>query len=181
MTASKPIARSAPEVFRFSARLVRGSNGAKGGTSVAFDVPKAIGQKLNGMTTVEGVVNGHPFRAALEARAGGGMSVRVNEAMRRGARAKIGDAVTLAILGPEPEPTLPDDIRTAMAASAEAKALWKALTLIGRLDWIRWIESAKTLPTRARRVTRTVEQLAEGKRRPCCVNVYEFMLRRVQE
>jgi hypothetical protein len=168
-----------PDVFRFTARLVRGRS--RGRSAAVLDVPKRIGRRLNGMEKVEGVINGHPFRAALEANAAGGRRVRVNDAMLRGARAKIGDAVTLAILGPEPEPSLPDDLRIAMAASAKAKTLWRELTLIGRLDWIRWIDSAKTPPTRARRVTRTVEQLSEGKRRPCCVNVYEFMLRRVQE
>lgn len=181
MRRSTSVKNNGPEVLRFTARLVRGSNGAKAVSSVVFDVPKAVSRKLNGMTNVEGVVNGHPFRAALEANAAGGTSVRMNEAMRRGACAKIGDAVTVALLGPEPEPTLPDDLRLAMVASSEAKTLWKELTLIGRLDWIRWIESAKTAQTRARRVTRTVEQLSEGKRRPCCVNVYEFMLRRIQE
>jgi uncharacterized protein YdeI (YjbR/CyaY-like superfamily) len=59
--------------------------------------------------------------------------------------------------------------------------LWMDLTSDGHHIWIRWIESAKKPETRARRVTRTVDQLSSGKRRPCCVNVYEFMLRRVHE
>jgi uncharacterized protein YdeI (YjbR/CyaY-like superfamily) len=101
--------------------------------------------------------------------------------MREGAGADAGDTVKLAILGPEPEPTVPADLRVPLAASRQATTLWKDLTSIGRRDWIRWIESAKTPETRARRVTRTVEQLSSGKRRPCCVNVYEFMLSRVKE
>jgi uncharacterized protein YdeI (YjbR/CyaY-like superfamily) len=101
--------------------------------------------------------------------------------MREGAGADAGDTVELAILGPEPEPTVSADLRVALKRCQEAKALWKDLTSVGRRDWIRWIDSAKTPETRARRVLRTVEQLSSGKRRPCCVNVYEFMLRRVQE
>ena len=126
-------------------------------------------------------MNGHPFRAALEPNPSGGHWLRVNEAMRKGAGAAAGDTVKLAILGPEPEPNVPADLRVALTASPEAKTLWKDLTPTGRRDWIRWIESAKKPETRTRRVTRTVEQLSEGKRRPCCVNVYEFMLCRVQE
>jgi len=133
------------------------------------------------MTKVEGTMNGHPFRAPLEPNTSGGHWLRVNKAMREGAGADAGDTVKLAILGPEPEPTVPADLRSALKASHEARTLWKALTPMGRLDWIRWIDSAKTPETRARRVMRTVEQLSSGKRRPCCVNVYEFMLRRVQE
>jgi hypothetical protein len=133
------------------------------------------------MTTVEGTINGHPFRAALEPSESGGHSLRVNNAMRNGSGADAGDTVKLAILGPEPAPTVPADLRVAMTASNGAKTLWQELTTDGRRIWIRWIEGAKTLETRARRVRRTVEQLCEGKRRPCCVNFYEYMLSRVQE
>jgi hypothetical protein len=59
--------------------------------------------------------------------------------------------------------------------------LWDDLTTMGRRDWVHWVESAKQPETRARRVTRTVEQLSSGKRRACCVNVYEYMLCRIQE
>jgi len=153
---------------------------AKAGAWGFVNVPKEVGKKLHGMTKIEGVINGHPFRATLQSNGSGSHSLCVNEAMRRGADAGTGDTVKLAILGPEPAPVAPEDLRAALAASHEAKSLWKDLTTIGRRDYIRWIEGAKTPETRARRVTRTVEQLASGKRRPCCVNVYEFMLSRVQ-
>ncbi len=172
--------RCGPSVLRFEARLVRDPKAAK--TSFwTLNIPKVVGKKLRGVTKVEGTINGHPFRAALEPNASGGNSLRVNKAMREGARAGAGDTVKLAILGPEPEPTAPPDVQVAFGSSDKAKTLWEDLTAIGRRDWIRWIESAKTPETRARRVGRTVEQLSAGKRRPCCVNVYEFMLCRVQE
>lgn len=170
-----------PPVFRFKARLSRNPNSANGGSATQLDIPKGVSKRLRDMTTVEGAINGHPFRAVLQPNPSGGHWLRVNEAMRRGARADAGDTVQLAILGPEPEPKIPADLRVAFAASVEAQTLWKELTPLGRLDWIRWISSAKTPETRAHRIKRTVEQLAEGKRRPCCVNVYEFMLCRIQE
>jgi hypothetical protein len=172
-----------PSVFRFKARLFRHPKTAKTGSGILLNVPKWVSQKFpsRGMATVEGTMNGHPFRAALEPNTSGSHSLRVNQAMREGAGADAGDTVKLAILGPEPEPTVPADLRVAFTTSHEAKTLWKDLTPTGRRDWIRWIESAKKPETRARRVTRTVEQLSSGKRRPCCVNVYEFMLCRVQE
>ncbi len=170
-----------PAVLRFKARLFRDPKAANNGSWTLLDVPKPVGEQLRGTTKVEGTMNGHPFRAPLEPNDSAGHCLRVNQAMRDGAGADAGDTVKLAILGPEPEPAVPSDLRSAFKASREAKALWNDLTLIGRIDWIRWIDSAKTSETRARRVRRTVEQLSEGKRRPCCVNVYEFMLRRVQE
>ena len=168
-------------VLRFEARLARHPKAAKNGSWALLDVPKVITKKLRGMTKVEGTINGHPFRAALESDTSGNAWLRVNQAMREGAGADAGDTVKLAILGPEPELTVPPDLRVAFTASLKAKTLWKDLTPIGRRDFVRWIDSAKTPETRARRVRRTVEQLSSGKRRPCCVNVYEFMLDCVHE
>jgi hypothetical protein len=170
----------APAVIRFKSKLVV-RNSAEGKPSkTVLDVPKAVASKLRGMATVEGTINGHPFRAPLEP-ASNGDFLRVNAAMLDGARAGVGDAVQLAVLGPEPEPEIPADLQAAFSSSRRAMTLWNDLTLLGRLDWIRWIESAKAPETRARRVARTVEQLSSGKRRPCCVNVYEFMLNRVAQ
>ncbi len=168
-------------MLRFKARLVRHSQTAKNGSSTVLDVPETVSRKLHGMATVEGTINGHPFRAPLDADASGNSSLRVNKAMFKGAGAGVGDTVSLAVLGPEPKLVVPVDLRVAFAASHEAEALWKDLTPLGRRDWVRWIESAKTPETRARRVTRTIEQLSEGKRRPCCVNFYEYMLLRVDK
>ena len=176
---NKKKADRGPSVFRFKAQIFGNRKVSKDGSWL--NVPKVFSAKLHGMTNVEGTVNGHPFRAALEPNTSGGYWLRVNKAMRDGAGAHASDTVKVAILGPEPEPTVPGDLRVAFTASNKAKTLWKGLTRIGRLDWIRWIDSAKTPETRARRVRRTVEQLSSGKRRPCCVNVYEFMLYRVRE
>ena len=158
-----------PSVLRFKARL----------SAAGLDIPKAVGKQLSGMNRVEGVINGHPFRAPIDASGSGSYSLRVNAAMRKGARARDGETVSLAILGPEPDPKPPADLRAAFKEWGNAKALWDELTIELRRDWVRWIVSAKQPETRARRVRRTVEQLDEGKRRPCCVNQYEFMLGRV--
>ena len=175
--------RDGPSVLRFKARLFRHPKAVKsdGSPTLLLDVPDVVSKRArsSGMTTVEGTINGHPFRATLEPNTSAGHWLPVNKAMRQGADADVGDAVQLAILEPEPEPIMPGDLRVALTASDKAKTLWKDLTPIGRTDWIRWIVSAKQPETRARRITRTVEQLSEGKRRPCCVNIYEFMMARI--
>jgi len=179
----RKLGESGPSVLRFKGRLFRHPETAKadGSATLVLDVPNVVSKKAHssGMTTVEGTINGHPFRATLEPNTSGGHWLHVNKAMREGADAGVDDTVQLAILEPEPEPIMPSDLRVALTASDKAKTLWKDLTPIGRTDWIRWIVSAKQPETRARRVTRTVEQLSEGKRRPCCVNIYEFMMRRI--
>jgi Bacteriocin-protection, YdeI or OmpD-Associated/Domain of unknown function (DUF1905) len=175
--------KTRPSVLRFKAPLFRNSKSAKSDSSIMLvDLPAVVSKKVrsSGMTTVEGTINGHPFRATLKPNTSEGHWLPVNAAMRKGARADIGDTVQLAILEPEPEPAVPADLQVAVGAASErAKTLWTDLTPIGRCDWIRWVESAKQPETRARRITRTVEQLSEGKRRPCCVNVYEFMMTRI--
>ncbi len=170
---------SKPAVLRFSARLFPETT--KSGSGTLLDVPEAVDKMLRAMPKVEGTINGHPFRAPLEPNASGGRCLKVNKAMRRGAGADHGDTVELAVLGPEPDPKGPADLRSAFASSPEAKEVWKELTTMGRQDWVRWIEGAKTPETRARRIERTIDQLSEGKRRACCVNVYEYMLNRVEE
>ncbi len=173
------MADNGPVVLRFKARLVRHAQTARNGFSTALNLPEAIGKKLRGMATIEGTINGHPFRAPLELNSSGSGSLRVNKAMLAGSGAGVDDTVNLAVLGPEPKLKMPADLRAAFAASQAAQSLWKDLADLAQRDWVRWIEGAKTPETRARRITRTIEQLAEGKRRPCCVNFYEYMLSHV--
>src|SRR5436190_18352015 len=74
------------------------------------------------------------------------------------------------------EPRLPTDLRKALAAARMAKAKWSDLTPIARRDFISWIDSAKQLETRKRRIERACSMLAAGKRRPCCYSIVSFNL-----
>ena len=62
----------------------------------------------------------------------------------------------------------PNDLRAALLKNSEAQKAWKNITPLGRGEFICWVTSAKKPETRARRITRTVEELLEGKGRPCC-------------
>lgn len=63
---------------------------------------------------------------------------------------------------------LPKDLRALLTADAVALAAWVGLTPLARNEWICWIESAKRDDTRNRKLVRIREDLASGKRRPCC-------------
>lgn len=63
---------------------------------------------------------------------------------------------------------LPRDLREALAAKAPTLGLWNDTTPLGRNEFICWVEDAKQVKTRERRIRRTLEELEEGKRRPCC-------------
>lgn len=63
---------------------------------------------------------------------------------------------------------LPPDLRKALAANKAALAKWNGLTPLARNEWICWTISVKQQKTRDEHVRRVVEELVEGKRRPCC-------------
>lgn len=63
---------------------------------------------------------------------------------------------------------LPDDLAIALAAHGTAKAAWLDITELARNEFICWVTSAKQQVTQERRIGRAVEELVEGKRRPCC-------------
>ncbi|MCO5060845.1 MAG: YdeI/OmpD-associated family protein [Kiritimatiellae bacterium] len=62
---------------------------------------------------------------------------------------------------------LPVDLARALIEKDTIGA-WEALSPIGRNEFICWVEDAKQEKTREKRILRTVEELLEGKRRPCC-------------
>jgi uncharacterized protein YdeI (YjbR/CyaY-like superfamily) len=63
---------------------------------------------------------------------------------------------------------MPADLKKALQAKRNVLDAWEDITPLARNEFICWVENAKAIDTRARRVRRTCEELAEGKRRPCC-------------
>ncbi len=64
--------------------------------------------------------------------------------------------------------TLPADLHKALADHPDALAKWNEITPLARNEWICWVENAKLIDTRNRRIERTHIELVEGVRRPCC-------------
>ncbi len=64
--------------------------------------------------------------------------------------------------------TLPADIRNTLAADASARAAWNSLTPLARNEWICWVTFVKLAETRKDHIRRLIEELKNGKRRPCC-------------
>lgn len=159
--------------IRFKAKLLQPAATEKGDSWTFLTLPKTASAKLpsRSMTSVEGTINGSPFRATLEPDGQKGHWLKVDRKMREAAGADAGDVVTLEIvpMTEEPEPEVPADLRKALAAAApKARALWTDITPIARRDWIQWITSAKQAETRTRRIKNACSMLAAGKRRVCC-------------
>lgn len=64
--------------------------------------------------------------------------------------------------------SVPADLRSALAADAQALAAWQDITPLARNEWICWTISVKKAETRKQHVGRVVSELKEGMRRPCC-------------
>ena len=63
---------------------------------------------------------------------------------------------------------LPDAFRDALVGEPAALATWLDISALARNEWICWVESAKKVETREKRTRWGVENLRDGKRRPCC-------------
>ncbi|MFZ2682055.1 MAG: YdeI/OmpD-associated family protein [Patescibacteria group bacterium] len=63
---------------------------------------------------------------------------------------------------------VPNDVRQALGASQAALVAWESLTPLARNEWICWVTFVKKKETRQEHITRLVDELKHGKRRPCC-------------
>lgn len=163
---------------QFSAKLLCPAIPGNNGLSAFLVLPKAASNTLprRGRTSVEGTINGHPFRATLEPDGKLSHWLKVSDELREASGANIGDVVTIEMspVDPEPEPLLPTDLQEALAASSAARAAWNETSTIARVDWIHWIESAKQAKTRKSRVASACDMLSSGKKRVCCFDPSGF-------
>src|SRR5437764_4829098 len=122
--------------IRFSAKLFRPAATAKAGSWTFLTLPKNASAKLpsRGMTTVEGTINGFHFRATLEPDGQKSHWLKVDRKLREAAGADAGDIVTLELAPKALEPSVPPDLRKALAAAPKARALWAEITTNARTD-----------------------------------------------
>lgn len=64
--------------------------------------------------------------------------------------------------------TLPKDLKEALSSDLKALELWEGLTPLARNEWVCWVTFVKKAETREEHVYRLINELKEGKRRPCC-------------
>ena len=163
--------RKVSGTIRFNAKLLRPAEPKNAAWSFLV-LPKAASAKLptRSMVTVDGRLDGVPFQATLEPDGAGSHWLKVEKKVRVAAAADVGAMVELEIspVAEEPEPKVPADLRTVLAANPDALATWKDITAVARRDWIHWITSGKKTETRAKRIDVARDKLACGNRRACC-------------
>ncbi len=63
---------------------------------------------------------------------------------------------------------IPNDLKEALLHNPISLNVWGGLTPLARNEWICWIELVKKQETRQDHIKRTITELKEGMRRPCC-------------
>ncbi len=146
------------------------------GTWTILRLPEKASEKLpsRGQVAVQGTINGHGFQTVLEPDGCSGHWMRVDEKLRQAAAVTAGDSAELEIesTGGWPEPEIPQDFETALAAAPQKiQDLWNDITPMARWEWVRWVNATKNPDTRRRRVQVSMSKMNSGKRRPCCFNL----------
>ena len=146
------------------------------GTSTVLRLPETASKDLpsRGQVAVHGTINGVELQAVLEPDGNSGHWMRIDDTLQRAAGIGAGDtaALDLEVTKDWPEPSMPHDLATALAAAPpEIQNLWNEITPMARWEWVRWVNATKNPDTRRRRVEVSISKMNSGKRRPCCFNL----------
>lgn len=63
---------------------------------------------------------------------------------------------------------VPADLKFVLNSSSKIIDIWNNLTPLARNEWICWVVSVKKAETRVGHIKRVKNELALGKKRPCC-------------
>lgn len=156
--------------IRFAARL------SAIDSSTIVRLPKEASGRLpsRGQVAVLGSVNGHEFQTVLEPDGLKGHWMKVDQELQHAANIGAGDLVRVAIEAtPDwPEPDVPSDLATALAAAPQKiRGMWNDITPMARWEWVRWVNATANPATRRRRVEVSISKMNSGKRRPCCFDL----------
>jgi hypothetical protein len=146
------------------------------GSSTVVRLPKAASARMpsRGQVAVQVSINGHEFQTVLEPDGLKGHWMRVDQELQHAADTGAGDMVSFAIEATRdwPEPDVPPDLATALAAAPEKiRDMWTDITPMARWEWVRWVNATASPATRQRRVEVTISKMNSGMRRPCCFDL----------
>ena len=112
---------------------------------------------------VVAIVNGRAARVTLTPAGAGRYRIQINTALRKAARADVGDVVSVELrldLASRELP-VPADLRAALKEHPKARQAFAKLPAGHRRHFIKWFDSAKGTETRIRRLGRAIDFLLE--------------------
>jgi Domain of unknown function (DUF1905)/Bacteriocin-protection, YdeI or OmpD-Associated len=149
--------------LEFKTKLVGQEGSSVAALNAPFDVREVFGTIAR--VPVRGTINGFPFRSSLMPM-GGCHFMAVNRTMREGASCKAGDIVSVVMERDTLPRTVkvPDPLKKALAKNKTAQANWKKYSFSNQKEMALAIIEAKQEETRARRLTRIVDIVKNGKK-----------------
>ena len=110
-------------------------------------MPEKASGKLpsRGQVAVQGTINGHGFQTVLEPDGRSGHWMRIDGTLQRTAALSAGDTATLEIasLKDWPEPNVPQDLETALAAALKAAVRCSFPSIL--IQWPEWPSGSNTV------------------------------------
>lgn len=132
-----------------------------------FEIPADIANELNPNVRtsyrVKGTLDAFAIRlVALIPMGEGGFIIPVNADMRRGIRKKEGVTIEVVLdIDTDPLPQS-DDLLACLEDEPKALAYYNKLPVSHQNYYSKWIESAKTIETKTKRISMTIKGMAMG-------------------
>jgi hypothetical protein len=129
------------------------------------DVPPAVSRAFadfarGGRIVVTGTLNGAEVRASLVPVGNGRHRLFVNGGMRAASGVSVGDVATFELRATHPGVVRPPaDVAKALRSRPEARRAFEALSPSHRRELLRYIDDARTAPTRERRIAATIDHV----------------------
>lgn len=161
---AKSPANSSAKRFRALVRRDEGSEVCA--IDIPFDVEKTYGAR--GRVPVRGTLNGAPYRSSLFRMGGDCHFMVVNRKLRESAGVSGGETVPVTMERDTEQRVItpPADFARALKDNKEAQSLWDRLSYTHRREHVEQIEAAKRPETRARRIEKSIQLLASGRKEP---------------
>lgn len=146
---------------RFRVLLEKDATSEVTGIVIPFDVEKTFGTRAR--VPVRGTINGFEFRSSIFPMGNGQHYMVVNKKVREGAGVRGGETITVVMERDDTPRTItpPKDFEKALKKNKDALSAWEKLSYSHRKEYVGAIEEAKKPETRARRIEKAVEQIAQ--------------------
>jgi hypothetical protein len=154
-------------MVQFTATILQfAAQGEKTGWSY-IEIPEAIAQKLKPGNKksfrVKGKLDNHPIKnVALMPMGGGSFIMPINAEMRKGTGKRKGAMLKVQLQAEARQKPLSSELMDCLNDEPQALAFFKTLAPSHQRYFSTWIDSAKTEPTKAKRIAQSVNALAKG-------------------
>jgi hypothetical protein len=153
-----------PGLISFTATIEQGGDEGEAAWIVfPYDLKEMYG--IGNLVPVVATFDGIEYRGSI-AKMGPEPLLLIRKDVRAQLGKAMGDTVDVKVMldTSKREVDVPKDLQRALEGHLKAKTGFGKMSYSNRREYVQWIESAKRAETRASRVAKAVEMLAEGKR-----------------